>query len=61
MTGTSSPIESTDTPRRHGRLLRMLMQCVKALQDARQREADQLVANYEELRRKVGHKAPARF
>ena len=39
-------IEAVDRPR-NGFLLRVLMGFLKALQDARQREADRLVADYQ--------------
>jgi hypothetical protein len=46
-TAAGSSTEAVDSPR-HGLLLRVLMGFVKALQDTRQREANRLVADYQQ-------------
>ena len=49
----SSSTEPMDAPRK-GLLLRVLIGFVKALQDARQREADRFLADYQQLTRRGG-------
>ena len=41
---------------RNGLLLRVLMGFVKVLQDARQREADRVLANYQQLIREISQR-----
>jgi hypothetical protein len=47
--------EPVDAPR-NGLLLRVLIGFVKALQDARQREADRVLANYQQLIREISQR-----
>jgi len=51
-TAASGPTETVNIPR-NGLLLRVLKRFVKALQDARQREADRLLADYQQLTRRA--------
>jgi len=50
-TAASSSTETVNIPR-NGLLLRVLKRFVKALQDARQREADRFLADYQQLTRR---------
>ena len=46
---------------RNGHLLRVLMGFVKVLQDARQREADRVLANYQQLIREISQRPTTHF
>jgi hypothetical protein len=56
----ASSIESMDAPHK-GILLRALIGFVKALQDARQREAESLLADYRDLTREISQRPMTHF
>ena len=56
----SSFTEPVDAPR-NGLLLRVLIGFVKVLQDARQRKADRVLANYQQLIREIGQRPTTHF
>ena len=56
----SSFTESVDAPR-NSFLLRVLIGFVKVLQDARQREADRVLANYQHLIREISQRPTTHF
>jgi hypothetical protein len=56
----SSFTEPVDAPR-NGLLLRVLIGFVKVLQDARQRKAGRVLANYQQLIREIEHRPTTHF
>jgi hypothetical protein len=59
-TAASSSTESMDAAR-NGILLRVMIGFVKVLQDARQREADRVLARYRDLTREISQRPMTHF